>query len=248
MKSDVKQLLSNRFLESGLPEADGIYQAINPAMINENNLKFQKMYDWMSRGYDFAEIFIGKIRYGNKIDLLRESLMSKLEWTNNISVLYVSIGTGRDLKFIPKNIDAKSLQIIGADISTGMLNQCKKRFKNKLNISLFHSCAEDLPFRDNVFDIVFHVGGINFFNDKRLAINEMLRVAKPGTKILIADETNDFIDSQYKKSKLSKRFFENEKFDLSEIEQSIPETASKSETELMFNNKFYCIAFRKPNQ
>ena len=248
MKSDVKQLLSDRFMETGLPEADEIYHAINPAMITENNLKFQKMYDWMSRGYDLAETVIGKIRYGNKIDLLRESLMSKLEWANNISVLYVSIGTGTDLKFIPKNIDTKSLQIVGVDISTGMLNQCKKRFKNDLNISLFHSCAEDLPFRDNAFDIVFHNGGINFFNDKQLAINEMLRVAKPGTKILIADETNDFIDSQFKKSKLSKRFFENQKFDLSEIEQNIPKNALKSETEFMFKNKFYCITFRKPNQ
>jgi uncharacterized protein (DUF1015 family) len=76
----------------------------------------------------------------------------------------------------------------------------------------------------------------------------MLRVAKPGTKILIADETNDFIDSQFKKSKLSKRFFENQKFDLSEIEQNIPKNALKSETEFMFKNKFYCITFRKPNQ
>jgi len=47
---------------------------------------------------------------------------------------------------------------------------------------------------------VFHVGGINFFSDKARAIREMLRVAKPGSKIIIADETSDFIDQQYKKA------------------------------------------------
>ena len=31
---------------------------------------------------------------------------------------------------------------------------------------LFHACAEDLPFADNSFDIVYHIGGINFFSDK----------------------------------------------------------------------------------
>lgn len=33
------------------------------------------------------------------------------------------------------------------------------------------------------FDTVFHVGGINFFNDRARAISEMIRVARPGTKL-----------------------------------------------------------------
>jgi len=57
-----------------------------------------------------------------------------------------------------------------------------------------------LPFADNTFDIVFHNGGINFFNDKALAISEMLRVAKVGNKLLIADETADFMESLLEKA------------------------------------------------
>ena len=53
---------------------------------------------------------------------------------------------------------------------------------------LFLGNAECLPFADESFDVVFHVGGINFFNDRAKAIREMIRVAKPGSKILIADE------------------------------------------------------------
>ena len=67
-------------------------------------------------------------------------------------------------------------------------------------LDLVHCNAEDLPFADNMFDVVFHVGGINFFSDQQKAINEMLRVAKPSTKIMIADEITDFIQQQYKKT------------------------------------------------
>ena len=74
-----------------------------------------------------------------------------------------------------------------------------------------------MPFEDNSFDIVFHVGGINFFNDKTAAIREMIRVSKKGTKILISDETADFIEKQFKKSKFTKKYFQDSAFDLREI-------------------------------
>jgi len=34
-----------------------------------------------------------------------------------------------------------------------------------------------------------HCGGINLFDRPALAVKEMLRVARPGARILIADET-----------------------------------------------------------
>lgn len=103
------------------------------------------------------------------------------------------------------------------------------------------------PFRgNNCFDIVFHVGGINFFNDKARAIREMLRVAKPGSKIMIADETSDFIERQYKKSGFTRRYFADTHFDLGEIENSIPADVGGRRTRLLWDNRFYCITFRKP--
>lgn len=38
--------------------------------------------------------------------------------------------------------------------------------------------AEVLPFKDETFDVVIHIGGINFFTDKSKAIQEMIRIAK----------------------------------------------------------------------
>jgi ubiquinone/menaquinone biosynthesis C-methylase UbiE len=246
VKMDLNLFLKEGIQESELKIEDGIYISLNPVHLTGDNQKYQKMYDWMSYGYDFVETVIGKIKYGNSINQVRKDIISKLEWKDSVSVLYVSIGTGKDLDFIPIEINKYSLNIVGADISIGMLNKCKSKFKHsKLNLSLFNSCAEDLPFRDNVFDIVFHVGGINFFNDKKKAIQEMIRVAKPKTKILIADETSDYMQQEYQKSIFSKKYFENQSIDLKEIESLIPKNVQDQKTELLWENKFYCISFRK---
>jgi ubiquinone/menaquinone biosynthesis C-methylase UbiE len=67
-----------------------------------------------------------------------------------------------------------------------MLKRCRKRLaKWKRTAQLFQGEAERLPFRDGIFDVVFHVGGINFFNDQARAIAEMIRVARPGTKVVM---------------------------------------------------------------
>lgn len=232
-------------LQNSVTAKTEIPNFINSMFLIGDNEKYMKMYNWMSRGYDFVETIVGKIKYGNQVNQLRQEVMSKLEWENALSVLYVSIGTGKNLEFIPKDINKSSLNIVGADISLGMLKKCRKKFLNKLNLSLINCCAEDLPFKDNSFDIVFHVGGINFFNDKRKAIDEMLRVAKSGTKLLIADETNDLIDKQYKKSNFSKKYFKDAAIDLTAIENLIPATERK--TEILWGGKFYCITFRKIN-
>lgn len=104
-----------------------------------------------------------------------------------------------------------------------MLKKCQKIWGGRANLNLVSYAAEDLPFIDQSFDVVLHVGGINFFSDKKRAIEEMIRVAKPGTKIMIADETSDYIDSRYKKNVLTRKAYKNATFDLSEIEALIPE-------------------------
>lgn len=45
-----------------------------------------------------------------------------------------------------------------------------------------------LPYKDEMFDGVLHFGGLNTFGEKERAIAEMVRVAKPGARIVIGDE------------------------------------------------------------
>jgi ubiquinone/menaquinone biosynthesis C-methylase UbiE len=245
MNTNISNLLKDELKQTGIPTKEGISMLLNDKFLVNDNKKFMEMYNWMSRGYDIAETVIGRIKYGNAINNMRSELMSKLEWKDNSKVLYVSIGTGRDLNFIPMSINVKSLKIVGLDISFGMLKKCRKNFGSKLDLSLFNCAAEELPFVDNAFDIVFHVGGINFFSDKSAAMKEMVRVAKPGTKILISDETQDWIDNQFKKSNLSKKYFEEEHFNINELQNHVPKNVSESKLELLWENKCYCLTFRK---
>ena len=78
-----------------------------------------------------------------------------------------------------------------------------------MDADLFLGNVETLPFVDASFDVVFHVGGINFFNDRAQAIREMIRVAKPGSLLLIADESEKHVKEVYEKGLGS--FYKNRK-------------------------------------
>ena len=245
MAIEISTWLKPDIKAESLEQENDIFLYMNNDFVSGDNQKYMKMYDWMSYVYDFGEKWIGRLKFGRSLDHMRTELMSRLEWRNNISVLYVSIGTGTDLSYLPQGIDLKTIDMVGADISMGMLKRCKKKWQKKTNLTLVQCPAEELPFADNTFDIVFHNVAINFFNDKARAMSEMLRVAKAGSKILVADETADFVESQYKKSIFSKSYFEGKTVDLHEIEQCIPPSAREKQTELFWDNRFYGITFRK---
>ena len=51
-----------------------------------------------------------------------------------------------------------------------------------------------MPFHDHKFDAVLSIGGFNHFNDPEGALREMVRVAKPGARIVVSDELPDLTD------------------------------------------------------
>ena len=90
-----------------------IYLSLNPDYLSGDNAKYMTMYNRMARWYDMSEKWIGPLLHGKAIDKLRRDLMEEIEWKDNLSVLYVSIGTGQDLRYIPETIDLKSLDFVG---------------------------------------------------------------------------------------------------------------------------------------
>jgi len=79
-------------------------------------------------------------------------------------------------------------RMVGLDISPAMLARCRRKLRDhRLRADLVEGEAAHLPFAHRAFDAVFHHGGIAEFGDKRGAIEEMMRVAKPGAKVVICD-------------------------------------------------------------
>ena len=118
----------------------------------------------------------------------RHEVIDRLEIPQGGLVLETGIGPGDNLPYLHSRNGASSYY--GIDNQHKMLSQCSHNMRHwKINAELFLADAERLPFKDHMFDVVFHLGAINIFPDKKKAIEEMIRVAKPGTKIVIADES-----------------------------------------------------------
>lgn len=82
-------------------------------------------------------------------------------------------------------------------------------------------------------------------NDWQAAINEMIRVAKSGTKIVIVDETEKLIESTYKRTPITKDYYESADKIGTPIEL-IPEDMLDVTCREVCQELMYCLTFRKP--
>lgn len=157
--------------------------------LKAENKKYSGFYNVIADLYDFGSRLYFQF-YGGETTA-RKEFLEKLRITAKDKVLEVSIGTGINIPLLPK-----TAEYFGVDISYGMLKKCQSNLqKAHRETILIQAEAEKLPFKNNTFECVFHIGGINYFNNKQKAINEMIRVAKPGSYITIVDETDKFFQT-----------------------------------------------------
>jgi ubiquinone/menaquinone biosynthesis C-methylase UbiE len=205
------------------------------------NLKYQALYDRVAPGYDLSES-LSRL-FARKPDYRRE-ILEEVEVAPGMRVLDVSIGTGASLRQLPENID-----VFGIDISWGMLAKCRRNLKKwRRTAHLFQGEACRLPFRAEVFDCVFHIGGINSFSSPERAIREMIWVAKPGTKIVIADETEKVVRESHQNNPLIKSYFPPGTEAVRCPIDLVPPEMEQIKAREVAAGKMYCITFRKPLQ
>jgi len=242
-KGAQQPLLANPKSGRRFPIREGIPVFLNEAEVSGLNRKYQKMYDWMAPGYDLAAKLYA---YFKRTDLrqMRSGYLDELEIRGGDQVLEVSVGTGINVLLLPPNID-----FYGLDISWGMLEKCRQNLRGwKREANLFYGEAENLPFKSQSFDVVFHFGGINFFNDKARAIREMIRVAKPGTKIVISDETEKHVQSVYEKTPLLGKYFRGRQEAVSPPTELLPQGMLDVRLKELREGRLYCLTFRTPAQ
>ncbi|MEC4726140.1 bifunctional demethylmenaquinone methyltransferase/2-methoxy-6-polyprenyl-1,4-benzoquinol methylase UbiE [Shewanella sp. D64] len=106
-----------------------------------------------------------------------------------MKVLDLAGGTG-DLTAKFSHIVGDRGQVTLADINDSMLKVGREKLRNKGivgNVNYVQANAEALPFPDNHFDIITIAFGLRNVTDKDAAIRSMLRVLKPGGKLLILE-------------------------------------------------------------
>jgi len=104
-------------------------------------------------------------------------------------ILDVACGTGDMCENWDKFAKEQGIaiqKIIGADPSTGMLEEAKKK---GLNATFVEAEAKDLPFKDNSVDILSISYGLRNVVDRKEGLAEFYRVLKPGGLLVILEFT-----------------------------------------------------------
>lgn len=143
-------------------------------------------YQGRARWYDWANRFAATVQ-GVSQRKERRRAIDRLELKSGQRVLEVSVGTGTNLPLMAEPVGPEGT-LVGLDISRAMLSRCQQKLQRTvLGAHVVEGEAAHLPFPDSAFDAVLHHGGIAEFGDKRGAIEEMMRVARPGARIVICD-------------------------------------------------------------
>ncbi len=120
----------------------------------------------------------------------RNKMICALDLQPDHKVLEFGAGTGRDSILIASRLDERG-ELFLSDISADVFKHTVKKFESgayKPKTEFFLANGYHLPFEDHYFDRVFHFGGINTFGDVKRTFREMVRVCKPGGKIVVGDE------------------------------------------------------------
>jgi ubiquinone/menaquinone biosynthesis C-methylase UbiE len=221
------------------PIRDGIPDFLTSQDLTGDNLKYNHQYQTIGGFYDDTQRVYTALKGGDLGSFFR-SYMRLLPVEAGDSVLETSVGTGLNFQYLPHGV-----KLSGIDLSAEMLVNCQNNLRRwQMDADLYLGNAERLPFADSSFDVVYHVGGINFFNDRERAIREMICVARPGSLLLIADETEDYVKQVYEKQPGG--LFKNRKQPVRPPIDLVPAEMREVHLELLLDGLFYALTFRKP--
>ena len=104
-------------------------------------------------------------------------------------VLDIAGGTG-DVAYKFSKLVGDEGQVILSDINSSMLNVGRDRLIDRgvnQNVQYVQLDAQHIPFDDNSFDCVTIAFGLRNVTDKDLALRSILRVLKPGGRLLVLE-------------------------------------------------------------
>lgn len=224
------------------PVEEGVPLFIRYDELTGLNRRFARLYDWFSYVY----VPVSKIAYGliGGEEVNRREVLDRLDPEGG-RVLEVSIGPGVNLPYL---IGSPGVgEVYGLDISLGQIRRCRSLCRRRgWSVDLFLGNAEELPFRDENFDSVFHIGGINFFSDKKKAIEEMVRVARPAAKIVIVDESERGARLYVATIPGFRRIFRGGREPVSAPVELVPREMTEVRVTDVWRGWGYCLEFRKP--
>jgi len=143
-----------------------------------------RMFDSIAFRYDFLNHFLS---IGSDTRW-RKKAIAELKDLRPQTILDVATGTA-DVAIMSHYI-LHPKKIIGIDISEGMLNLGKQKIEKKdlqHVIELYNGDSETINYPDNSFDAITVAFGVRNFQNLEKGLAEMLRVLKPGGKLVVLE-------------------------------------------------------------
>ena len=134
------------------------------------------MFDEVAKNYDLANdlLSLGSSR------IWRKKVAKLVDPKPGQSILDLAAGTGSSSAAFVK----PGVKVVAADFSEGMLEVGRQRHPG---IDFVFADATKLPFKDQEFDTVTISFGLRNVENTEVALKEMLRVLKPGGKLVVCE-------------------------------------------------------------
>jgi demethylmenaquinone methyltransferase/2-methoxy-6-polyprenyl-1,4-benzoquinol methylase len=149
---------------------------VSKADLSKKPQQVAEMFDGVAKNYDKANdlLSFGSAR------IWRKKVAKLVNSQPGQKILDLAAGTGSSsIVFLREGV-----KVVAADFSNGMLEEGRKRHPE---LEFVFADAAALPFADKEFDTVTISFGIRNFEKTEVALAEMLRVLKPGGKLVVCE-------------------------------------------------------------
>lgn len=133
----------------------------------------QQRYNRYSYFYDLVE---------TPMEILFGKWRKELTKYANGKVLEIGVGTGKNLRFYPNDVNLTAI-----DFSKRMISKAIKKWNHKENIKFSRIDIQDSSFEDNSFDTVLASYVFCSVPDPVKGLEEAKRICKPGGKIILLE-------------------------------------------------------------
>jgi demethylmenaquinone methyltransferase/2-methoxy-6-polyprenyl-1,4-benzoquinol methylase len=149
------------------------------ADLQKDPARVSGMFDEVAKGYDRTNAVLSM---GND-RLWRVATTRAVEPRPGQRILDLAAGTGASSVALARS----GAEVVAADFSPGMIAEGRRRHSGIPNLSFVEADATALPFDDDSFDTVTMSFGLRNVNEPRTALAELLRVTRPGGRLVICE-------------------------------------------------------------
>lgn len=151
----------------------------NRADLGKDPARVSGMFDQVAAAYDRTNTVLS---LGND-RLWRIATTRAVAPRRGQRILDLAAGTGASSVSLARS----GAEIVAADFSPGMIAEGARRHGDVPNLAFRQADATALPFGDDEFDTVTISFGLRNVSDPQRALAEMLRVTKPGGRLVVCE-------------------------------------------------------------